>query len=98
MSAPVLAGFKAGTGLLIISGQLGKVLGIEQTGDNFFQKSWSALEHLSEVDWRTAAVAAATLLLLIGAKRWAPRSFPVRSRRWRSGSSSVRCSTSKTGV
>ena len=32
-SPPVLAGFKAGTGLLIAVGQLGKVLGIEQTGD-----------------------------------------------------------------
>ena len=31
--SPVLAGFKAGTGLLIAVGQLGKVLGIEQTGD-----------------------------------------------------------------
>ena len=29
ISQPVLAGFKAGTGLLIAVGQLGKVLGIE---------------------------------------------------------------------
>ena len=38
ISQPVLAGFKAGTGLLIAAGQLGKVLGIAQRGDNFFQK------------------------------------------------------------
>src|SRR5687767_5579795 len=38
ISHPVLAGFKAGTGLLIAVGQLGKVLGIEQTGDSFFEK------------------------------------------------------------
>jgi SulP family sulfate permease len=76
ISLPVLAGFKAGTGLLIISGQLGKVLGIEQGGDNFFQKSWSALEHVTDAQGRTVLVAAATLVLLAGAKRWAPRAFP----------------------
>ncbi len=43
ISHPVLAGFKAGTGLLIAVGQLGKVLGIEQTGDSFFEKVRSAL-------------------------------------------------------
>jgi sulfate permease, SulP family len=76
ISIPVLAGFKAGTGLLIISGQLGKVLGIEQTGENFFQKTWSALEQLGDVHWRTAALAAGTVALLVAIKRWAPRAFP----------------------
>jgi SulP family sulfate permease len=76
ISIPVLAGFKAGTGLLIISGQLGKVLGIEQTGDNFFQKTWSALEQLGSIHWRTAVLAAGTLALLVAIKRLAPRAFP----------------------
>ncbi len=53
ISLPVLAGFKAGTGLLIISGQLGKVLGIEQSGDNFFQKTWSAITHVPDANGRT---------------------------------------------
>lgn len=54
ISVPVLAGFRVGTGLLIIAGQLGKVLGVEQTGDNFFQKTWSALEQLDDIHWSTA--------------------------------------------
>ena len=76
ISAPVLAGFKAGTGLLIISGQLGKVLGVDQTGDNFFSKAWSALSQLGEASALTALLAAATIAALAAAKRWAPRSFP----------------------
>ena len=72
ISQPVLAGFKAGTGLLIAAGQLGKVLGIDQTGDNFFQKMGSALSQLDDIDWATAALAAVTIALLLGLKRWAP--------------------------
>jgi sulfate permease, SulP family len=72
ISQPVLAGFKAGTGLLIAVGQLGKVLGIEQTGDNFFEKTRSALSQLGEIDWATAALSAVTIALLLGLKRWAP--------------------------
>jgi high affinity sulfate transporter 1 len=76
ISRPVLAGFKAGTGLLIAAGQLGKVLGIPQEGDNFFEKMWSAIEQLGDIQWATAAVAAGTLAILLGFKRWAPPSVP----------------------
>jgi high affinity sulfate transporter 1 len=76
ISLPVLAGFKAGTGLLIISGQLGKALGIEQSGDNFFQKTWSAITHLQDADGRTTLLAVLTLALLVAIKLWAPRAFP----------------------
>jgi sulfate permease, SulP family len=65
----VLAGFKAGTGLLIASGQLGKVLGVEQTGDSFFQKTRSALSHLGEISWPTFGLAAATVAGLLALKR-----------------------------
>ena len=76
ISLPVLAGFKAGTGLLIISGQLGKVLGTEQGGDNFFQKTWSAIEHLPDAHGRTVLLAGLTIALLIAIKLWAPKAFP----------------------
>jgi sulfate permease, SulP family len=76
ISLPVLAGFKAGTGLLIIAGQLGKVLGTEQSGDNFFQKTWSAITHVPDAHGRTVLLAGLTLALLVGVKRWAPRAFP----------------------
>lgn len=69
ISHPVLAGFKAGTGLLIASGQLGKVLGIEQTGDSFFAKLRSAIQNLDAISWPTAALAAATIAGLYALKR-----------------------------
>jgi SulP family sulfate permease len=72
----VLAGFKAGTGLLIIAGQLGKVLGTEQSGDNFFQKTWSAIMHVRDAHGRTVLLAGLTFALLFAVKRWAPRAFP----------------------
>lgn len=69
ISHPVLAGFKAGTGLLIASGQLGKLLGIEQTGDGFFEKTWSAIKGLDAISWPTAALAAGTVAGLFALKR-----------------------------
>ena len=48
------------------------MLRIDQTGDNFFQKMGSALSQLDDIDWATAALAAVTIALLLGLKRWAP--------------------------
>jgi SulP family sulfate permease len=76
ISAPVLAGFKAGTGLLIAAGQLGKVLGVPQEGDSFFAKVGSALSHLGEISWPTLTLAAGSIAILLGLRRWAPRSLP----------------------
>jgi MFS superfamily sulfate permease-like transporter len=72
ISVPVLDGFKAGTGLLIAAGQLGKVLGIPQEGDNFFEKVRSALSHLDQISWPTAALAGVTIAGLVAIRRWAP--------------------------
>ena len=72
IAQPVLAGFKAGTGLMIAAGQLGKVLGIPQEGDNFFEKVRSALSNLDQVSWPTVLLAGATIAGLVAIKRWAP--------------------------
>jgi high affinity sulfate transporter 1 len=76
ISVPVLAGFKAGTGLLIAAGQLGKVLGVPQEGDSFFAKVGSALSHLGEISWPTLTLAAGSIAILLALRRWAPRSLP----------------------
>ena len=76
ISVPVLAGFKAGTGLLIAAGQLGKVLGVPQEGDSFFAKVGSALSHLGETSWPTLTLAAGSIAMLLALRRWAPRSLP----------------------
>ena len=76
ISAPVLAGFKAGVGLLIAAGQLGKLLGVPQEGDSFFAKVGSALSHLDEISWPTVTLSVFSILLLLALRRWAPRSLP----------------------
>ena len=58
ISAPVLAGFKVGTALVIIAGQLGKVLGVPVEGDNFFEKVRSAITQLDDANGPTVVLAA----------------------------------------
>jgi MFS superfamily sulfate permease-like transporter len=73
ISMPVLAGFKVGTGLVIAASQLGKVLGVPVTGDNVFEKTWSALTQLGDANGATVALAAATIGGLLALKASAPR-------------------------
>lgn len=73
ISLPVLAGFKVGTGLVIAASQLGKVLGVPVTGDNFFEKVWSALTQLDDADGPTVALAAATIVGLLALGRISKR-------------------------
>src|SRR5215207_7150997 len=72
ISAPVLAGFKAGVGLLIAAGQLGKLLGVPQEDGDFFVKVGSALAHLADISWPTFALAAVSIAILLALRRWAP--------------------------
>jgi sulfate permease, SulP family len=73
ISSPVLAGFKAGMGLVIAASQLGKVLGVPVEGESFFAKVWSALRQLGDADPATVALALGGLAVLLGLRRWAPR-------------------------
>jgi sulfate permease, SulP family len=57
ISSPVLAGFKAGMGLVIAASQLDKVLGVPVEGDDFFAKVWSALGRLGDANPATVALA-----------------------------------------
>jgi sulfate permease, SulP family len=72
ISTPVLAGFKAGMGLVIAASQLGKVLGVPVEGDDFFAKVWSALQQLGDADPATVALALGALAVLLALRRWAP--------------------------
>jgi high affinity sulfate transporter 1 len=73
ISSPVLAGFKAGMGLVIAASQLGKVLGVPVEGDSFFAKVWSALRQLGDANPATVALAVGGLAVLLALHRWAPR-------------------------
>ncbi|MBP8267769.1 MAG: SulP family inorganic anion transporter, partial [Zoogloea sp.] len=74
ISTPVLTGFKAGIGLVIILDQVPKLLGIHITKQGFFRDILSVIHELPDTSLLTLAVAAATLLLLAGMERRWPHS------------------------
>jgi len=74
ISAPVLTGFKAGIGLVIVLDQLPKLLGIHITKQGFFRDVVGVAQHLPETSLITLAVAAATFAVLIGMEWLRPHS------------------------
>ncbi|HET9223708.1 MAG TPA: SulP family inorganic anion transporter, partial [Roseiflexaceae bacterium] len=74
ISAPVLTGFKAGIGLVIVLDQIPKLLGIHIEKQGFFHDLVSVAHHVPETSLLTLAVATATLLVLIGMERLLPHS------------------------
>lgn len=74
ISAPVLTGFKAGIGLVIVLDQVPKLLGIHITKQGFFVDLLSVAQHIPETSVITLAVAVATFVVLIGMERLWPHS------------------------
>ena len=74
ISTPVLTGFKSGIGLVIVLDQLPKLLGFHITKQGFFRDLFSVIHHLPQTSLITLAVAATTLLVLIGMERLWPHS------------------------
>ena len=73
ISMPVLTGFKAGIGLVIVLDQLPKLLGVHIEKEGFFRDVLTVVQHLPETSLLTLAVAVATLLVLVGVERLWPR-------------------------
>jgi sulfate permease, SulP family len=73
ISDPVLTGFKAGIGLVIILDQAPKLLGIHFDKGGFLQNALALIQHLPEASLATAVVAVAMLVILIGIEYKAPR-------------------------
>jgi len=74
ISTPVLTGFKAGIGLVIVLDQVPKVLGIHITKAGFFRDLFQVAHHIPETSLIVLAVAAATFAVLIGMERLWPHS------------------------
>ncbi len=73
ISTPVLTGFKAGIGLVIVLDQVPKLLGIHIDKTGFFRDLLSVFQHLPGTSLLTLAVAGGTLLVLFGMERVWPR-------------------------
>jgi high affinity sulfate transporter 1 len=74
ISTPVLTGFKAGIGLVIVLDQVPKLLGIHITKHGFFADVLSVVHHVPDTSMLTLAVATATFAVLIGMERLWPHS------------------------
>ncbi|HEY2978351.1 MAG TPA: SulP family inorganic anion transporter, partial [Burkholderiaceae bacterium] len=74
ISAPVLTGFKAGIGLVIVLDQVPKLLGIHITKQGFFADLLAIVQHVPQASLLTVAVAGAVLLVLVGMERLWPHS------------------------
>ncbi len=72
ISEPVLAGFKAAIGLVIVVDQLPKALGLHVDKAGFLRDLVALGGKLGETSLPTLAVSAATAALILGMKRWLP--------------------------
>lgn len=73
ISDPVLIGFKAGIGLVIVLDQIPKMLDVHIAKAGFFQDIVSIFRHMPETSLPTFMLAMAMLGLMLGLKRFAPR-------------------------
>jgi sulfate permease, SulP family len=73
ISEPVLTGFKAGVGFVIVVDQLPKLLGIHFDKGGFFQNVASIVTHVPELSWPTLGVAVGTLAVIYIAKGLLPK-------------------------
>ena len=72
ISAPVLTGFKAGIGLVIVLDQVPKLLDIHITKQGFFVDLIRVVQHVPEASLMTLAVAVATFVVIFGMQRLWP--------------------------
>ncbi len=73
ISDPVLTGFKAGIGLVIVVDQLPKLLGIHIDKEGFFRDIVSIVEHIPAVSVTTLVVSVATFVVIGVFEKFIPR-------------------------
>jgi len=73
ISEPVLSGFKAGIGIVVVLDQMPKLLGLHFPKGSFLENLVALFQHLPETSVSTLAVGLGTIGLLVGVKTFAPR-------------------------
>jgi sulfate permease, SulP family len=73
MSDPVLTGFKAGVGLIIMVDQVPKLLGVHIEPGHFFHKVLSTVQHVPMTSRATLILSVTMLTILLGMKRLFPK-------------------------
>ena len=73
MSKAIMAGFITGMSIQIIVGQFGKLFGVDVTGDNTFEKLWSAVSQISDWNWTAVVIGVGSLLMIFAIQRFIPK-------------------------
>jgi len=73
LSQPILTGYLNGIALLIIVGQVPKLLGYTSAEEKFLGKILEFFERVDQSHWPTAALGAGTLVILVLIMRFLPR-------------------------
>ena len=75
ISEATLTGVKIGVGLTVAAGQLPKLLGIpgNPSADNFFSELRAVFDQLNQISATTLIFSAATIAVLLGTRRVAPK-------------------------
>src|SRR5215813_9771256 len=73
ISEPVLIGFKAGIGVVIVLDQIPKLLGTHIHKGSFLQNLFSTLQTIPETKLITISIGVGTVLLLLGIEHFAPK-------------------------
>jgi high affinity sulfate transporter 1 len=73
MSKAIMAGFIIGMSIQIIVGQLGKLFGVKQSGDNTFEKLWSAVSQIGDWNWTAVVIGVGSLLMIFAIQRFIPK-------------------------
>jgi SulP family sulfate permease len=74
ISEPILIGFKAGIGIVIVLDQLPKILGVHFPRGSFSHNLLSIVRSIPETSLPTLAVGLIMIVLLVGLERFVPRS------------------------
>ncbi|HVP02996.1 MAG TPA: sulfate permease [Solirubrobacteraceae bacterium] len=72
-SRPVLVGYIHGVAVVLVIGQLGKLLGLSIDASRPLGQLWEVITELGSVSGATVAVSAVSLVTLFGLKRFAPK-------------------------
>jgi high affinity sulfate transporter 1 len=73
ISDPVLAGFKAGIGLVIVVDQIPKLLGFHIDKAGFFRDILAIVQHLPQTSPAALTLTVVMLILMVGLERFVPR-------------------------
>jgi MFS superfamily sulfate permease-like transporter len=73
LSASVLIGFLTGVGVQVLSGQIPDLLGVAKGSGNWFAVQLDWIKEIPDLDWSTFAYGLATIAIILGFKRFAPR-------------------------